>query len=144
MSPAVKFLIGLAATLLMGWVSHGPAGGGATLIDRLETQAKTAVANAQVPGVEVRLSRRPLARVATLSGPADEFQREGQGSLPGLNDRVRDIEGITSVDWADTPAARDRVMPLVAETLGLLALAYLIGVGVARLLFGREKKDSYL
>ena len=32
----------------------------------------------------------------------------------------------------------------VAGVPSWVALAYLIGVGVARLLFGREKKDSYL
>lgn len=35
-------------------------------------------------------------------------------------------------------------MPLLLETLIALAAAYLIGVGVAWLLFGRAKKDSYL
>ena len=35
-------------------------------------------------------------------------------------------------------------MPLLAENLIALVIAYLIGVGIAWLLFGREKKDSYL
>ena len=35
-------------------------------------------------------------------------------------------------------------MPLLAETLIILAVAYLLGVGLAWLLFGRKKKDSYL
>jgi hypothetical protein len=35
-------------------------------------------------------------------------------------------------------------MPLLAETLIILLVAYLIGVGVAWLLFGRPKRDSYL
>jgi hypothetical protein len=35
-------------------------------------------------------------------------------------------------------------MPLLAETLIALVIAYVIGVGVAWLLFGREKKDTYL
>ena len=36
------------------------------------------------------------------------------------------------------------LMPLLAETLLILAAAYLLGVALAWLLFGREKKDSYL
>ena len=36
------------------------------------------------------------------------------------------------------------LMPLLAETLIILAVAYLLGVGLAWLLFGRKKKDSYL
>ena len=35
-------------------------------------------------------------------------------------------------------------MPLLLETLIALVAAYLLGVGVAWLFFGRAKKDSYL
>jgi hypothetical protein len=144
MSRTVKFLIGLAAVLLMGWINHGPLGNGAAFIDGLESQARAAVERTEVPNIDVRLSRRPLARVATLSGPANEFQREGQGSLKGLNDVVGEIEGISGVDWADTPQAQERVVPLLAETLGLLALAYLLGVALAWLLFARKRSEGYL
>ena len=145
MSPAVKFLIGLLATLLMGWLYHGPLGNGEALIGRLEGQAKAAVAQAEVLGVDVRLGRDPLARVATLSGPANEFQREGMGQFPGLNDRVGKIEGITTVQWADQASAQGRrVMPLLAESLLILTAAYLLGVGLGWLFFGRAKKVGYL
>jgi hypothetical protein len=105
MSPAVKFLIGLAAVLLMGWVYHGPLGNGEALIGRLEAEASAAVAEGGVPGVEVRLQRDPLSRAAILSGPANDFQREGMGQFPGLNDRVRSVEGISRLEWANAPAA---------------------------------------
>ncbi len=105
MSPGVKFLIGLAAVVLMGWVYHGPVGNGEALVDRLEGEARAAVAASEVPGVQVRLGRDPLSRAATLSGPANDFQREGMGQFPGLNDRVRAVEGISSIEWA-APAPR--------------------------------------
>ena len=35
-------------------------------------------------------------------------------------------------------------MPLLAETLILVAIAYGIGVGIGWLFFGRPKKTSYL
>ena len=35
-------------------------------------------------------------------------------------------------------------MPLIVESLLVLLVAYLIGVGLAWLFFGRPKKDSYL
>ena len=41
-------------------------------------------------------------------------------------------------------AGREPLMPLLLETLIVLVLAYLVGVGIAWLLFGRQKKDSYL
>ena len=98
-----KFLVGLAAVTVMTWLAHDPVGGGAALIERLEGEARVAVTKAGVPGVEVRLSRDPLSRHAVLSGPADEFQREGQGSLKGLNDVVGEIDGISGVSWANPP-----------------------------------------
>ena len=146
MSPAVKFLIGLAAVLLMGWIYHGPVGNGEALLARLEGQARAEVAKSEVPGIEVRLRRDPMARFATLSGPANDFQREGMGQYPGLNDRIRGIEGISGLEWAETAAqgGGNRVMPLLLETLFFLALAYLVGVGLSWIFFGRPKKDSYL
>ncbi len=106
MSPAVKFLLGLVAVLLMGWLYHGPLGNGAALVDRLETEARAAVAASEVPGIQVRLGRDPLSRQATLSGPANDFQREGMGQYPGLNDRIRAIEGISGLEWANPPPPR--------------------------------------
>jgi OOP family OmpA-OmpF porin len=103
MSPFLKFLIGFAAVLVMGWAWHGPVGNGQKLIDRLEAEARAQVAASEVPGVEVRLGRDPLSRAATLSGPADKFQREGMGQFPGLNDRIAAIEGISSLEWANPP-----------------------------------------
>ena len=35
-------------------------------------------------------------------------------------------------------------MPLIVETLILFALAYLVGVGLAALLFGTRRRDHYL
>ena len=35
-------------------------------------------------------------------------------------------------------------MPLLLETLVVIVIAYLIGVGIAWLFFGRAKRDSYL
>jgi len=106
MSPAAKFLTGFAASLAVGWLFHGPLGNGEKLIGGIERQAKAAVAREAVPGVEVRLGREPLSRTATLSGPADDLQRDGLGSLPGLTDIAGGVEGVAAVRWADqSPAA---------------------------------------
>lgn len=143
MSRTVKFLIGLAAVMLMGWIYHGPLGHGEALIDRMESEARAAVAATEVPGIDVRFNHAPLMRVATLSGPADQFQRAGQGELKGLDDIVGEIDGVAGVQWTDE-AARVRRLPLLAETLILLGLGYLIGVGLGWLFFGRPKKTGYL
>ena len=99
MSPLQKFLIGLAAALVTGWISHGPLGRGEAFIDGLEANAADVVRRAELPTVVVRFPRNPLSRKAVLSGTADEFQREGQGLFPGINDRIRDMPGVSGIEW---------------------------------------------
>ena len=143
MSRLTKFLIGLAAVILFGWLYHGPLGNGEKLVSQLEAQARAKVAESEVPGVTARLPRDPLSRTAILSGPANDLQREGLGSQKGLNALVGEIEGMAGVRWSDEPDTA-RTMPLLIETLAALLLAYLVGLGLAWLLFGRKKDESYL
>lgn len=139
----MKILLGLVVALLIGWIWHGPLGHGERLVSALEAEARAATAK-ELPGISVRLSRDPLSREATLSGPADEVQREGMGSLPGLTDIVGGIEGISAVRWADEPERRRFALPLLAELLILAAFAYGIGLGLAWLLWGRPRRQSFL
>ncbi len=141
MSPALKFFAGLVAVAAMGWVHHGVLGNGERLVGHLEAEAKKVVAATEVAGVDVRLGRDPLTRLATFSGKADAFQREGQGELKGLNERVREVPGISGVRWADEPGKT--AIPLFLEVLLQLIAAYLVGVGLARLLFGRRKREGF-
>ena len=101
MSAQIKFLIGLAAALLAGWIGHGPLGQGEAFIDRLDAQAKAVVRDSELP-VQVRFERNPLSRQAILSGHVDQFQREGMGSFPGIDGRVSAIPGVSGVRW-ETP-----------------------------------------
>lgn len=143
MPTALKMTIGLLLTLIASWAWHAPLGHGDRLLDRLQAQAEQGVAATELPGIEVRLSRDPLARTATLSGPADEIQREGLGSQMGISDHVRAVDGVADVRWADAPEAGRRVIPLLAETSALAALAYLIGLGLGWLLWGRRRREGY-
>jgi hypothetical protein len=139
MSWWLKLLVGLAAALAAGWVAHGPLGQGAAFADQVEARAKAVVQAAGIPGVEVRLIRDPLSRHAVLSGRANDFQREGLGNLPGLDQRVAEVPGISGISWNDA----GRSIPLLAETLLLVALAYAIGVGIGWL-FSRPKRETFL
>jgi hypothetical protein len=142
MTRPVKFLIGLAAALLMGWLWHGPGGQGEALVGGLEAQARKAVAQAGLPGVTLAMERDPLSRTATLSGTANDLQREGLGSQWGVKDYARAIPGVRAARWDDEPEAGG--LPLLAETLILVALAYAVGFGLGALFFGRRRRTSFL
>ena len=143
MAPLVKILLGLAAAVAAGWIWHGPLGQGEALVADLEARARVAVAQAELPGIHVRLSRDPLSRSTTLSGPANDLQREGLGSQNGVNDYVREVEGICCILWADGRAA-NRGLPLLAETSILQALGFLLGLALGRLFLGRRRRESFL
>ena len=100
-----KVLIGFVAALAAGWISHGPLGRGEAFIGSLEAQAAAKLREAEVPGVEARMKRRPLRRIAVLSGPANDFQREGQGLFQGINDRIEGIPGVAGIEWTNPPEA---------------------------------------
>lgn len=139
----VKVLIGLAAALAAGWVWHGPLGQGAALVADLEARTRIAVAQAELPGIDVRLSRDPLSRAATLTGSANDLQREGMGSQKGVSDYAREVEGVSGVRWADEPGGGFG-LPLLAETLILNALAFLAGFALGRLFLGRRRREGFL
>ena len=105
MSSRWKLLIGLVAALAMGWISHGPLGRGDAFIDGLEAKATQTLREAEVPQVQVRMKRSPLRRIAVLSGRANDFQREGQGLFPGINQRIEEIPGIAGIEWSSPPEA---------------------------------------
>ena len=142
MSPAAKIAIGLAAVLLLAWLSHGPLGRGSRFIDRIETQARQVAVDNGLPEIEVRLARHPLARAATLSGTADEFQRYGMPGQKGLTQLVGDVGGMGWVGWADRPS-RGIVLPLLAETLLLFASTYGLGIAVAWMFWGRPPRTKF-
>ena len=103
MSSRLKIIIGFLAALAAGWISHGPMGQGEAFLVKIEAQAAQALRDAEVPLVQARMKRSPLRRVAILSGPANDFQREGQGLFPGINDRIEAIPGVAGIEWANPP-----------------------------------------
>ena len=91
----------------------------------------------------VRLDRDPLGRNAVLSGRANDLQREGLGSQLGISDYVREVEGIGTVRWADEPERERNALPLLVETMILAAFAYLLGLGLGWLLWGRRRREGF-
>ena len=143
MPPVLKAILGFLLALAAAWIWHAPLGNGERLVDRLESEAGKEVAKTELPGIKVSLFRDPLARVARLSGPANDLQREGLGSQKGVSDYVRDVEGISDVRWADEPDSGRRIMPLLLETMALAMIAYFIGLGLGWLLWGRRRREGF-
>jgi hypothetical protein len=112
-------LAALAASLL----SSGPLGAGERFIARVEADARLALDNYEMGQVTARLGRAPLTRKLYLSGPADDFQRNGLARI------LDTVPGVSEARW--TPARGG--WPLVAEG-GLAALAgFLLGLFLAYL-----------
>jgi hypothetical protein len=139
MSRLTRLLIGLVAALAAGWIAYGPLGRGNVYLDTVEARARAVVRETGIAGVNVRMSRAPMSRTAILSGPANDFQREGIGGFPGLNERVAGVAGVSAVRWD----AQGGGKPLIVELLGLVALAYLIGIGLGWVFF-RPRHEGYL
>lgn len=143
MPPLAKALAGLVAVLAAAFAWHGPMGRGEAYVAGLEAQARAVIAETGMTGVTLNLDRAPLARNATCSGVANAFQRRGMLDEPGLTGRVAAVPGIARVRWADEPQRGRGAMPLLAESAILASLAYLIGLGLGWLIWGRRRRPGY-
>jgi hypothetical protein len=144
LSRGLKLFVGLAAVLAMGWLWHGPLGQGEAFVAGTEAQARATLAATELPGLSVRLGRDPASREAILAGPADDFQRHGMGSFPGIDERILSVAGVSEVRWTDDPRAMSAPrVPLLVETLTLLAIAYVLGLVAGWYLFGRPERNRY-
>ena len=63
------------------------------------------------------------------------------GSLQGINERIDAVEGVSGVRWTDEP--EQTAIPLIIESLIPVLLAYLIGVGLGWLFWGRERREGF-
>ena len=139
MSPVAKLVAGLVATLFLGWMYEGPLGNGTRFIDSLQTAAQQVVDETGVPGVSVTVQRSPAARVATLAGHANDFQRKGQGTQMGLTEIVGEVPGMGTVRWTDEPGSGGFVLPLLVEMMILALAGFAAGLGVACCIWRRPR-----
>ena len=102
------FLIGIASTMAFGAIWHGPVGAGDRLAAHAELIARRTLDYYELPMIQAKLARQPLARTIVLSGPADNFQRR---ELVRVMDQV---PGILAVRW-DPGSLPQEIAPLEPE-----------------------------
>ncbi len=95
-------LIGVAAVLAETALWHGPMGAGDRMAARAETIARRTLDYYELPMIQARMQRSPLARRMILSGPADDFQRT---ELVRIMD---DIPGVLEVQWDPASLPQER------------------------------------
>ena len=102
------FTIGVASTVALTGLWHGPLGAGERIAARAEVIARRTLDYYELPMIQARLARQPLARTIVLSGPADNFQRR---ELVRVMDQV---PGILAVRW-DPGSLPQEIAPLEAR-----------------------------
>jgi len=87
------FMLGVAATLAVTAIYHGPMGKGDALATKIERDARAELDQQEMFQITARLERAPMRRTLILSGPADDFQRE---QLPNV---MATVPGVEAVRW---------------------------------------------
>ena len=95
-------LLGAAAVLGFAALWHGPLGAGERMAQRSETIARRTLDYYELPMIQAKMERGPLARRMILSGPADDFQR---AELVRILD---DIPGVLEVRWDPASLPQER------------------------------------
>jgi hypothetical protein len=98
-------LIGIAAVFAASALWHGPLGAGDRLASQAEASARRTLNYYELPMIQARMQRHPLARRLILSGPADDFQRS---ELIRILDET---PGVLEVRWDPASLPQERRTP---------------------------------
>lgn len=123
--------LGLAVSLGLAALWHGPAGAADRLTTRVERQAREALAYYEVPQISARLHRSPLTRQLMFSGRADDFQRTELARL------FSQLPGVSKATWSGSGG-----IPLIVEALLASVLGYLLGLLLAYLIELRRRYNA--
>lgn len=133
MGKRTLLLAGIAATLAVGGLWHGPLGAGARLAARIEARSQQVAIDWDIPVVRARVATAPLRRTVILSGPANDFQRSEMVRLVSM------VPGVAAATFDATGG--NRSLPLALEA-GLLALiGFAVGLIIAYL--GELRRRSH-
>ena len=102
MSRQTILLLGLATVVGFTALWHGPLGAADKLAGQVESDARRTLDYYELPMIQAKLQRRPLARRLVLSGPADDFQRS---ELVRILDET---PGVLDVRWDPSSLPQER------------------------------------
>lgn len=117
--------LGLAASVLLALVWHGPGGAAARMARAIETDIAQMLAYYEMGSVTGRLERGPLRRRIIYRGPADDFQR---AELVRLTEHR---PGVGEARWSRPSDPLRYPLPLWFEAVALGMAAFGIGMVIA-------------
>ena len=125
---------GIAATLLLAWIWHGPVGTGDRFVSVVERQTRQVLIDWEMAPVRAVVAREPVKRTLILSGPADGFQRAELVRI------LNYVPGVGNVRWVDSPETFPLPLLLEAELAALISFG--IGLVLAYLLELRRRSRA--
>lgn len=123
---------GVAASILLAALWHGPLGGADRFDARVEGDIQKILTYFEMTRVKGHLHHNPLTRRVLLSGPADDFQRQG---LAGY---MNQIPGVSDTSWSSDGGGT----PLIVEGLAIALLGFLFGLLLAYLVELRRRYNA--
>jgi hypothetical protein len=123
---------GIAASILLAALWHGPFGAAARFTAEVEGGARRALDYYEMPGVTAHLHHGPLTRTLILSGRADDFQTSELARL------LSQLPGVGVAQWTNDGAGP----PLIVEACGVAILGFLFGLLLAYLVELRRRYNA--
>jgi hypothetical protein len=128
----VVLALGVAVSILFAALWHGPLGGADRFEARVERNIQKTLVYYEMTQVTGHLHRNPLTRRVLLSGPADDFQRQG---LVGF---MNQIPGVSGTSWSSDGGGA----PLIVEGFAIALLGFLFGLLLAYLVELRRRYNA--
>ena len=126
--------VGIAASLLVAWIWHGPLGTSERFVSSVESKTRRVLVDWEMPSVRAVVARDPVKRTLILSGPADDFQRAELVRI------LNYVPGVGNVRWVNSP--RTFTLPLLAEAELAALISFGIGLVLAYLLELRRRSRA--
>jgi len=123
---------GVAASILLAALWNGPLGGADRFETTVQADIQKTLAYYEMTRVTGHLHGNPLTRRVLLSGPADDFQRQG---LVGF---MNQIPGVSGTSWSSDGGGT----PLIAEGFAIALLGFLFGLLLAYLVELRRRYNA--